>query len=174
MPNLAGGRPRLLLSLLVALAASATLAAAAGAADSRPANTCRGRTAKSPDDPVQVAYSFHCRRAFASFSIVTTSPVAGFEVTADARKPSGAIDGDVVLGCEGDIPGWGFNCSGGAPGGDTIRSAFEPDGPFCSSRARWKLRTWVLVSDDKGFVDGPFVLTTPKKCKPPKAAKKRS
>jgi hypothetical protein len=174
MPNIRGAR-RTGLLLLPVLAAIAVAVVPGALASPLPSSvTCAGKTSAVKGDTTQVGYAFHCSEDIKSYTVVSTKPIAGFDVNVNVFLPSGALDEASSWGCEGDIPGDGFNCNGGAPRKHVTKGQFEPEDLPCSTKNRWKSRNWVVVADVNGQTAGPFALSGPKKCKGPKPAKKRA
>jgi hypothetical protein len=160
----------------LALSIGAIAAGAASAATPPPsAVTCNGHADRG-DDPTQpdgIDVAFGCSGDIKSFTVISSAPVGGFEVNADVfdHATQEIVETDSFF-CEGLIPGDGFNCTGGAHGGNDIRAAFETNDPVCSdTELTPPLRLQVVVSDANGATAGPFRLRGPDACPKPGPAK---
>jgi hypothetical protein len=130
--------------------------------------SCGGRTAlnKSGIDANDVQYRFACSDPVKGFGIITNTSVSIFSDTANTFDPATRrqIDGQ-SFSCEGNIPGVGVACSG-APSGAGAGKRVVGDIGLAKSpcRRNFKLRVWLVVTDAKGAVSGPFQLGGPKNC----------
>jgi hypothetical protein len=131
--------------------------------------SCGGRTAlnKSGIDDNDVQYWFACSDPVKGFGIITNTSVSIFSDTATTFDPATGrqIDGQ-SFSCEGNIPGVGVACSGGASGFAAAGKRVVGDIGLAKSpcRRNFKLRVWLVVTDAKGAVSGPFQLGGPKEC----------
>lgn len=163
---------RRLVSLLGAALALALLALPAAArADDQSCGGTLKPIAKTADRDTGVAYQFRCALPISAFALVTTTELTGFDVSADVFDPAsagGGIRGDDRLGeCVGDIPSYGFFCTGKYSGqGRIIRSAFDATDNPCARTADGdlKLRASVVVLNTSGKLSGPFQLSKPRGC----------
>jgi hypothetical protein len=172
------------LAVLAALAAAALLlnhSAVPAPADQNPNNTlCKGHINKGkadPDDPDSgvVEYTFACSQAITGYALQPDRQATGYETEvfgADAKtKQVVATD---AFSCNGDIPGWGINCTGSYGGNwDTVTSTFTVDGDVCAEPRVDPLLivTFASVSNGKvtQYIAGPFDLGRPRGC--PKSAR---
>jgi hypothetical protein len=162
---------------LSALAMAVALPSAAQAADGQ---SCYGKLtqAKSAERDTGVAYQWVCASAVKSFALVTTAQTASFDATADvfeAKENGGELSGSDRFGeCEGDLPGFGFNCAtGGYSGfGRVTKGTFDAMGDPCARDASRHLilRGSLIVQGANGKLSGPFDLGKVSGC--PKPAKK--
>lgn len=88
----------------------------------------------------------------------------------------GAIRSDDRFGeCEGDLPGFGFHCTGTYSGlGRFVRATFDGVKSPCPRDAKGHVtaRYSLIVASGASRVSGPYDLGTPKKCPKAKKAKK--
>jgi hypothetical protein len=145
------------------------LAAALVPAGSYAAASCSGRTSLGDgaigDNDVQ--YRFGCSETIKGFSIVTNTTVEIFSENANAFNPATSAQVEKQsFDCVGDIPGVGVSCSGGtagfAAGGNRVVGNLGLAKSPCQTKRR--LRVWLVVSDSKGAVSGPFQLGGPRDC----------
>jgi hypothetical protein len=157
-------------TVLAAIAiASLLLVAALAPASSYATASCSGRTSLG-DETIgdnDVQYRFGCSETIKGFSIVTNTTVEIFSESANAFNPAtGAQVEKQSFDCAGDIPGVGVSCSGGsagfAAGGNRVVGNLALAKSPCHTERR--LRVWLVVSDSKGAVSGPFQLGGPKQC----------
>ncbi|HEV7771889.1 MAG TPA: hypothetical protein VGO48_01230 [Conexibacter sp.] len=171
-------RGRVLLAAAIALGtcAFAFVAGPARAATPAPsAVTCSGHADRGDDPtlPDRVDVAFGCSGDIRSFTIVSSAPIGGFEVSAEAydHVTQAIVETDSFF-CEGLIPGDGFNCTGAAHAGKDVRTAFETNDPVCSeTEVSAPLRLQLVVSDVNGATAGPFRLRGPEKCPKPDVAR---
>lgn len=171
-------RGRVLLAAAVALGwcALAILAGPARAATPAPsAVTCSGHADRGndPTAPDRVDVAFGCSGDIRSFTVISSAPVGGFEVSAEVfdHVTQAIVETDSFF-CEGPIPGDGFNCTGAAHAGKDVKTSFETFDPICSTtEVSAPLRLHVVISDANGATAGPFRLRGPERCAPPKPAK---
>lgn len=162
---------RRLVSVIGVLALLALVLPAAARADGQ---SCAGklkRLPKTEERDTGVMYQFRCAQPITAFALITTSELTGFDVSADVFDPAsagGAIRGDDRLGnCGGDIPSFGFRCSGTYSAQNRIiRSNFDATGNPCARAASGerKLRAAVVVVDPEGALAGPFPLSKIRGC----------
>jgi hypothetical protein len=160
----------------LALSIGAVVAGAAHAATPLPsAVTCNGHADRG-DDPTQpdgIDVAFGCSGDIRSFTVISSAPIGGFEVSAEVfdHVTQAIVETDSFF-CEGLIPGDGFNCTGAAHAGKDVRTAFATNDPVCSeTEATAPLRLEVVVSDANGATAGPFRLRGPEKCPKPDVAR---
>lgn len=166
-------RSRWLASLtvaLVALVAGLTVPSSASAAD----QLCYGSIAPievTADREAGVDYEFACREPVSSFFLVSSQELSAFDVSSEVFDPGqdGGIRGDDRFAeCEGDLPGYGFGCTGVYSGfGRLIRASFDTTDPACArdpKSNRLKLSAQIIVGDSKGKLSGPYRLARPKAC----------
>jgi len=171
-------RGRVLLAAAIALSAStfALVAGPARAATPAPsAVTCSGHADRGndPTTPDQVDIAFGCSGDIRSFTVISSAPIGGFAVSAEAydHVTQAIVETDSFF-CEGPIPGDGFNCTGGAHAGKDIKTAFETFDPICSeTEVTAPLKLQVVISDANGATAGPFRLRGPEPCAKPKPAR---
>jgi hypothetical protein len=171
-------RGRVLLAGAIALGccALALVAGPARAATPPPsAVTCSGHADRGDDPtlPDRIDLAFGCSGDIRSFTVLSSAPIGGFEVSAEVydHVTQAIVEGDSFF-CEGLIPGDGFNCTGAAHAGKDVRAAFETDEPVCSETAPTeRLKIQVVVSDANGATAGPFRLRGPQKCPQPDVAR---
>jgi hypothetical protein len=174
------------LAALVAVAIVLTHSTSAPA-DQNPSNTlCKGHIDKGPanaDDPAAgvVSYSFACSRAITGYALLPEKQVTSLEteVFATDRVTKQVVPTD-SFSCNGDLPGYGVNCTG-IYGGDwrVASSTFTIDGDVCAEpRVDPLLVVTYAKPDGKGgvtqYIAGPFDLGRPRGCpKSPMAGKTR-
>lgn len=171
-------RGRVLLAAAIALscAALAIVVGSARAATPPPsAVTCSGHADRGNDPtlPDRVDVAFGCSGDIRSFTVLSSAPIGGFEVSAEVydHTTQAIVEADSFF-CEGLIPGDGFNCTGIAHAGKDVRTAFETNDPICSETAPTeRLKVQVVVSDVNGATAGPFRLRGPEKCPKPDVAR---
>ena len=161
---------------LVALAVALALPSAARAADDQ---FCYGgveRIAPDKERDTGASYEFSCRAAITGFALMSTSRLASFDVTADVfNSPGegGALRGDDRFGeCEGELPSYGFRCTGTYTGlGRFVRASFDGVESPCArdSSRHVRARYSLVVVNQTGKVAGPYELGKTKGC--PKAKK---
>jgi hypothetical protein len=183
---------------LAALAALALLLvnSAPAPADQNPSNLlCKGHIAKGapdPDDPGSgvVDYTFACSQAITGYSLVLNREATAMETEVFATD---ATTKEVVptdgFSCNGDIPGFGINCTGVYGGKwSVIAGRYDIDGNVCTEpRPHPMLVVTYAAKNSKGGIDqyiaGPFDLGRPRASCPKgrkadsgkkRAAKKRS
>ena len=172
------------LAVFAALAATAVLlnhSAAPAPADNNPNNTlCKGHINKGrpdPDDPESgvVEYTFACSQPITGYSIMPDHQATGYETevfgTDPATKQIVAAD---AFSCNGEIPGFGVNCTGALTGNwHTVTSTFTIDGDPCAEPRvdPVLLVTFASVNGGKAtqYIAGPFDLGRPRGC--PKSAR---
>ena len=176
------GRRRLTAPLLLlALAAAAAIPSAAQAADSQ---FCYGKV--TPIEPTAerdsgANFEFSCAEPVKAFALTTTEQLVSFDVAADVfdgTASGGALRGDDRFNeCEGDIPGFGFTCTGAYNGfGRVVKATFDGMESPCKRDAsrHVALRTSLVVMSPSGKLSGPFSFGRTSGCpKPAKAVKKR-
>lgn len=177
-----GSRRRLPLAFaLVAFAFALTLAlpSASRAADDQ---FCYGSVKQIKPDAERdtgAAYEFSCRQAVIGFALLSNSAMASFDVAADvfdSPGEGGAIRGDDRFGeCEGDLPSFGFRCTGTYTGiGRFVRATFDGAESPCArdSTGHIAARYTLVVVNKTGKLGGPFELGKAKGCPKAKKAKK--
>lgn len=176
-------RPRPLVFALVAFAFALSLAlalpSASHAADDQ---FCYGGVKPIKPDAERdtgAAYEFSCRAAITGFALISTTQIASFDVAGDvfdSPAEGGAIRGDDRFGeCEGDLPSFGFRCSGTYTGiGRFVRATFDGVDSPCARDATGHVaaRYTLVVVNKTGKVAGPYELGKPKHCPKAKKAKK--
>jgi hypothetical protein len=172
--------PLALVAFTFALALTLTLAlpSASRAADDQ---FCYGGVKPIKPDAERdtgAAYEFSCRAAISGFALLSTAGIASFDVAADvfdSDGEGGALRGDDRFGeCEGDLPGFGFRCSGTYTGiGRFVRATFDGvDSPCARDQAGHVAARYSLVVVNKtGRIAGPYELGKPKGCPKAKKAK---
>ena len=157
------------LKLTTGVFAALCLCAAVVPASSSASTSCGGRTALGDsgigDNDVQ--YHFGCSEAVKGFGIITNTAVSIFSDSANAFDPATGTQIDKQsFSCEGNIPGVGVACSGGTNGFAAAGKRVVGDIGLAKSPCRrgFRLRVWLLVTDAKGAVSGPFQLGGPKDC----------
>jgi hypothetical protein len=176
---LSDGSRRLGSLALVALALALALPSAARAADDQ---FCYGGVKPIKPDTERdtgASYEFSCRAAITGFVLMSTSQLASFDVTADVfNSPGegGALRGDDRFGeCEGELPSYGFRCTGTYTGlGRFVRASFDGVESPCArdSAGHVQARYSLVVVNQTGKVAGPYELGKPKGC--PKARKAKA
>jgi hypothetical protein len=177
---LLGVRPRgrVLLAATVALGACALTIVAGPARAATPAPsavTCSGHADRGNDStqPDRIDIAFGCSGDIRSFTVISSVPIGGFEVSAEVfdHVTQAIVETDSFF-CEGPIPGDGFNCTGAGHAGKDIKTAFETFDPVCSETdVTPPLKLQVVISDANGATAGPFRLRGPEPCAKPKPAK---
>ena len=171
-------RGRVLLAaaaLALGWCALAILAGPARAATPAPsAVTCSGHADRGNDPtlPDRIDVAFGCSGDVKSFTLISSAPIGGFEVSAEVfdHVTQAIVETDSFF-CEGLIPGDGFNCTGAAHAGKDIKAAFETNDPVCSeTELTPPLKLQVVVSDANGATAGPFRLRGPLACPKPDEA----
>jgi hypothetical protein len=133
---------------------------------------CLGKTAKSPDAPDTLDYTFRCSEAITGYTIVTNRLLAAFEpeVLVTVGSPTGDPANGESFGCEGAIPGFGTSCNGKASAWNWASSEVHTDAPVCSQK-EGPLLVRLVVTDFDKRISQPFPLRSPK-CPKPKSASK--
>lgn len=194
--------PRLLAAAIASsVLLPGALASAAGAAPPPPqaAATCYGSLtgAGTVDQPFLTKYGFNCDSRITAYSILATrlprnfDVIDGFSTTADVTDAQGNLKSDQSFGCEGGLPGNGFNCNSGAGSFmgalNYARGSFDLQDPYCKSLptdaksgtpATPQAIVQLVVTDTSGAQDGPFRLVPSSACPPvpdraPQAKKKK-
>ena len=131
-------RGRVLLAAAVALGCSALAIVAGPARAATPAPsavTCSGHADRGNDPtlPDRIDVAFGCSGDIRSFTVLSSAPIGGFEVSAEVfdHTTQAIVEADSFF-CEGPIPGDGFNCTGAAHAGKDVKTAFETFDPVCS------------------------------------------
>jgi hypothetical protein len=172
------------LAVLAALTATAVLlnhSAVPAPADQNPSNTlCKGHTTKGkpdPDDPTSgvVEYAFACSQPITGYSILPDQQATAYETEVFGTDPKTkeVIPTD-AFSCNGDLPGWGVNCTGTTTGNwDTLTGTFTIDGDVCKEPRIDPLVVVTFASVTSGkatqYIAGPFDLGRPRGC--PKSAR---
>jgi hypothetical protein len=167
---------RPLLLAVLALAVSAPLAGASA----NPNNyDCGGHIeAGKPqpgDDSTQVQYVFACGGPITGYQIQPQISDTGFSTDVSVfDQQNNPVTTDSFT-CNGDFPGWGFNCIGKYTGTTyaNVVGSFSIDGKLCDEPRVDPLLTVVYATaDSKGVVtqaiSGPYDLGRPRGC--PKSA----
>jgi hypothetical protein len=165
-----------------ALVLAVALPATAQAADEQ---FCYGKITpieKTTERDAGVDYQFVCAQALKSFAITTTAQTASFDVSADVFDPEqlgGGLRGDDRFGeCEGDLPGYGFNCGAGGYGGfgRIVKATFDTMSDPCARGADRHviLRAALVTQSTTGKLSGPFDLGLISGCPKPAKAKAQS
>jgi len=163
--------------LLLAVFALAVSAPLAGASANPNNYDCGGHIeAGKPqpgDDSTQVQYVFACGGPITGYQIQPQISDTGFSTDVSVFDVKGAPIVTDSFTCNGDFPGWGFNCVGKYTGDQygKITGTFSIDGKLCDEPRVDPLLTVVYASaDSKGIVtqaiSGPYDLGRPKGCKP--------
>jgi hypothetical protein len=163
-----------------ALAVALALPAASHAADPQ---FCEGSVTAIKADAERdtgANYQFSCRAPITGFAFLSTSEISSFDVSADvfdAPDQGGAIRGDDRFGeCEGDLPGFGFHCTGTYTGiGRFVRATFDGTESPCARDAKRHViaRYWLIVANGAGRVSGPYDLGRTQGCPKPKKKHKK-
>lgn len=165
--------------LLIAVFALAVWAPLAGASANPNNYDCGGHIeAGQPqpgDDSTQVQYVFACGGPITGYQIQPQISDTGFSTDVsvfDQQKNPVTTDS---FTCNGDFPGWGFNCIGKYTGTTyaNVVGTFSIDGKLCDEPRVDPLLTVVYATADaKGVVtqaiSGPYDLGRPRGC--PKSA----
>jgi hypothetical protein len=165
--------------LLLAVFALAVSAPLAGASANPNNYDCGGHIeAGKPqpgDDSTQVQYVFACGGPITGYQIQPQISDTGFSTDVSVFDVKGAPIVTDSFTCNGDFPGWGFNCVGKYTGDQygKITGTFSIDGKLCDEPRVDPLLTVVYASaDSKGVVtqaiSGPYDLGRPRGC--PKSA----
>src|SRR3954453_14830394 len=136
-------RSGIALAVLAALSLIALLlnhSASPAPADNNPNNTlCKGHASKGapdPDDPDSgvVQYTFACSQPVTGYSVMPDHQATGYETEVFGSDPqTKEIVAADAFSCNGDIPGWGVNCTGALTGNwHTVTSTFTIDGVPCA------------------------------------------
>lgn len=151
-------------------------------ADNNPSNTlCKGHVEKGDPDPsdptaTQVAYVFACSGPITGYQIQPDHAAQSMdtEVFALDRTTKQVVPTD-SFSCNGDIPGFGINCTG-VYGGDwrVVRASFSIDEKLCAEpRVDPLLTVTYATANAQGkitqYIAGPFDLGRPHGC--PKSAR---
>jgi len=136
--------------------------------------TCSGHADRGndPTQPDRIDIAFGCSGDIRSFTVISSAPIGGFEVSAEVfdHLPQAIVEADSYF-CEGPIPGEGFNCTGAGHAGKDIKTAFETFDPVCSETdVTPPLKLQVVISDANGATAGPFRLRGPEPCAAPDEA----
>jgi hypothetical protein len=168
------------LAVVAALAATAVLlnhSAVPAPADQNPSNTlCKGHVTKGkpdPDDPTSgvVEYMFACSQPITGYSILPDHQATAYEteVFGTDAKTKEVIPTD-AFSCNGDLPGWGVNCTGSTAGPwSTLTGTFTMEGDVCKEP---RVDPLVMVTfaniNSKGgvtqYIAGPYDLGRPRGC----------
>jgi hypothetical protein len=172
-------RPLVFALVAFAFALALALPSASRAADDQ---FCYGSVKPIKPDAERdtgAAYEFSCRQAISGFALLSTTGIVSFDVAADvfdSAGEGGAIRGDDRFGeCEGDLPSFGFHCSGTYTGiGRFVRATFDGVDSPCARDAGGHVsaRYTLVVVNKTGKIGGPFDLGKPKHCPKVKKAKK--
>jgi hypothetical protein len=170
-------RGRVLLAAAIALSAGALALVAGPARAATPppsAVTCSGHADRGTDPtaPDSVDVAFGCSGDIRSFTVISSAPIGGFEVSAEVydHNTQAIVETDSFF-CEGPIPGDGFNCTGAAHAGKDVKTAFETFDPICGATdVSAPLKLQVVISDANGATAGPFRLRGPEPCAAAKPA----
>jgi hypothetical protein len=165
--------------LLAAVLALAVWAPLAGASANPNNYDCGGHIeAGKPqpgDDSTQVQYVFACGGPITGYQIQPQIGDSGFSTDVSVFDVKGAPIVTDSFTCNGDFPGYGFNCVGKYTGDQygKITGTFSIDGKLCDEPRVDPLLTVVYASADaKGVVtqalSGPYDLGRPRGC--PKSA----
>jgi hypothetical protein len=165
--------------LLAAVLALAVCAPLAGASANPNNYDCGGHIeAGKPqpgDDSTQVQYVFACGGPITGYQIQPEPGDTGFSTDVSVFDVKGAPIVTDSFTCNGDFPGYGFNCVGKYTGDQygKITGTFSIDGKLCDEPRVDPLLTVVYATADaKGVVtqaiSGPYDLGRPRGC--PKSA----
>jgi hypothetical protein len=163
--------------LLAAVLALAVWAPLAGASANPNNYDCGGHIeAGKPqpgDDSTQVQYVFACGGPITGFQIQPQIGDSGFSTDVSVFDVKGAPIVTDSFTCNGDFPGWGFNCVGKYTGDQygKITGTFSIDTKLCDEPRVDPLLTVVYATaDSKGVVtqaiSGPYDLGRPRGCPP--------
>jgi hypothetical protein len=136
------------------------------------ANTvnCGGTAKPGKGEPNELVYALHCTEEVKSFSIVASGLLDSFGAETTLTPAAGGPLGK-LFACEGEIPSYGFGCSGGdLPPRATVGGTLVTDKPRCADRHN-PLRLWMVAVDANGASSGAFPIRSPKCAKPKKTAK---
>lgn len=171
-----------ILAVLGGLALALLTGTEPATADNNPSNTlCKGHVEKGePDasDPAatQVAYVFACSGPITGYQIQPDHAAQSMETEVFAldRTTKQVVPTD-SFSCNGDIPGFGINCTG-VYGGDwrIVRASFSIDEKLCAEpRVDPLLTVTYATTNAQGkltqYIAGPFDLGRPHGC--PKSAR---
>jgi len=139
---------------------------------------CRGHIEAGVADPIdedqQVKYAFACNGPILGYQIQPQIGDTGFDTDVSVFDLQGAAVTSDSFTCNGDFPGWGFNCVGSYTGPWTkVTAQFTIATPLCREPRVDPLLTVVFATADaKGKVtqaiSGPYDLGRPHGC--PKSA----
>ena len=170
-------------ALALTLCATALALALPSASRAAEAQSCYGSVKQikpTADRDTGAAYEFSCSSAVTGFALVSTSEIASFDVAADvfdSAATGGAIRGDDRFGeCEGELPGFGFHCTGTYTGiGRFVRATFDGSESPCARDAKRHViaRYSLIVANGAGRVSGPYDLGRTQGCPKAKKAKKK-
>jgi hypothetical protein len=161
--------------LLAAVLALAVWAPLAGASANPNNYDCGGHIeAGKPqpgDDSTQVQYVFACGGPITGYQIQPQTGDTGFSTDVSVFDVKGAPIVTDSFTCNGDFPGWGFNCIGKYTGDQygKITGTYSIDGKLCDEPRTDPLLTVVYATaDSKGVVtqaiSGPYDLGRPRGC----------
>jgi hypothetical protein len=178
---------RLSAALPIGLTACAVNAPAAGAAYVIPqaSTSCHGglTRAATSDEPNLLAYKFSCSNEITAYTVTVNRTLSDFSAADDFSTTATVVDaqGNLVptesFGCEGTIPGAGFNCNGDATPGHFVEGTFDTSDPYCGgvpagapkgARPLPQALVQLIVSDKTGAENGPFRLNISPACPKPK------
>jgi hypothetical protein len=179
-------RPGIALAVLVALAAATALLLGRGAtpapADLNPSNMlCKGSIAKGKPDPDDatagvVDYRFACSQPITGYSVLPDHQATAYETEVFGTDPkTKEVIGADAFSCNGDLPGWGVNCTGATTGNwDVVSAKFDIDGDVCTEpRVDPLIVVTYATKTSSGsvvqYIAGPFDLGRPRGC--PKSAR---
>src|SRR4051794_8902085 len=165
-----GSRRPAPLSLAFVAFASLAFAPALAAPAARAADEqfCHGNVKSIKADAERdtgARYEFSCRTAITGYALMSTTQIASFDVSADvfdSPGEGGGLRGDDRFGeCEGDLPSFGFRCTGTYTGiGRFVRATFDGVDSPCARDASGHIKArYSLVAVNKtGKVAGPYDL----------------
>jgi hypothetical protein len=163
--------------LLAAVLALAVWAPLAGASANPNNYDCGGHIeAGKPqpgDDSTQVQYVFACGGPITGYQIQPQPGDTGFSTDVSVFDVKGAPIVTDSFTCNGDFPGYGFNCIGKYTGDQygKVIGTFSIEGKLCDEPRVDPLLTVVYATaDSKGVVtqaiSGPYDLGRPRGCPP--------
>lgn len=184
------GVSRAVLAGLGGLTLLITAPVAATAAPPTPTSltVCGGKLAADPTgaaalQPDRLTYRFSCDTDISAYTLIFNRGTSGgnlddFNPSPSVVGPDGATPSATQsITCEGTTPSNAINCNFGAGGvmstGNNAIGTFDPTAPYCKSlpahakpgtKAIPQGLVQLIVTDNTGAQDGPFVLRLNKAC----------
>ena len=182
-------RPRTRIGIALALAAALAAAllllgkgATPAPADLNPSNMiCKGSMSKGKPDPDDstagvLDYRFACSQPITGYSLLPDHQVTAYETEVFGTDPATKeVIGADAFSCNGDLPGWGVNCTGQTTGNwDVVSAKYDIDGDVCKEPRTDTLVVVTYATKNSAgnvvqYIAGPFELGRPRGC--PKSAR---